>query len=232
MLQIKRIIITICLFFLSITNVNAILISGVEFPDGEISFADSVIEFAPGGVVSGLLDRTQIASNALGTPNYNNLSTCNVNNSLPCQYVTLGDGGFIVLRFDNNVLTGSDNSELDLWIFEVGSDVENTFVDVSFDGLNWVEVGEVAGATSGIDIDSYGFDSSAEIRYVRLRDNPDEGQQSGDGPFVGADIDAVGAISTRFVPPVEVSEPNGLALLLGMCILISYRKKHRRARHL
>ena len=132
--------------------------------------------------------------------------------------MTLGDGGQITLRFTNNSLTGSGSSALDLWIFEVGPDVEDTFVDISKDGANWFSVGKVAGATAGIDIDAYGFGTSDFFSYVRLTDDTDEGEQ-GDGQTVGADIDAVGAISSA--PPVnQVPEPTTLALL-GVALAIA-----------
>jgi hypothetical protein len=132
--------------------------------------------------------------------------------------VSLGDGGQITLRFTNNSLTGSGSSALDLWIFEVGPDVEDTFVDISKDGANWFSVGKVAGATAGIDIDAYGFGTSDFFSYVRLTDDTDEGEQ-GNGQTVGADIDAVGAISSA--PPVnQVPEPTTLALL-GIALAIA-----------
>ena len=105
-----------------------------------------------------------------------------------------------------------------LWIFEVGPDVEDTFVDISKDGANWFSVGKVAGATAGIDIDAYGFGTSDFFSYVRLTDDTDEGEQ-GNGQTVGADIDAVGAISSA--PPVnQVPEPTTLALL-GVALAIA-----------
>lgn len=96
--------------------------------------------------------------------------------------------------------------------------MEDTFVDISKDGANWFSVGKVAGATAGIDIDAYGFGTSDFFSYVRLTDDTDEGEQ-GNGQTVGADIDAVGAISSA--PPVnQVPEPTTLALL-GVALAIA-----------
>jgi hypothetical protein len=78
-------------------------------------------------------------------------------------------------------------------VFEVGSDVEDTFVEISKDGQEWHSVGKVFGATDSIDIDAFGFTPSDEFSFVRLTDDPDEGGTTGETP--GADIDAVGAIS-------------------------------------
>ena len=75
------------------------------------------------------------------------------------------------MRFTNNSLTGSGNSNLDLWIFEIGPDIEDTFVDVSKDGSTWFSVGAVTGSTRGVDIDAFGFGTSDFFSYVRLTDN-------------------------------------------------------------
>jgi hypothetical protein len=112
------------------------------------------------------------------------------------------------------VLTGSGTPDFDLWIFEIGPDVESTFVEVSVNGLDWLNVGSVGGATSGIDLDRFGYGIHSEFSYVKLTDNPNEGSQS--GPTVGADIDAVAAISTRRVdPPIgAVPEPATWAMMI------------------
>ena len=159
---------------------------GIEFPLGSISFADVVVSQTPGTPAAtnpNFIDPTA----ALGAPDYPG------GNDAPGS-VSLGNGGSIVLEFTNNRLTGSDDEKDDLHVFEVGADVEDTFVEISADGIVWVDVGKVFGSTSSIDIDAFGFTSSDTFRFVRLTDDPDEGQTSGD--TVGADIDAVGAIST------------------------------------
>jgi hypothetical protein len=173
---------------------------GVTFPDGATSFVDSVISYDPTyGGTSGPGATVRDPSKSLGIPNG--------------DYVSLGQGGRIVLKFTDNSLTGSGSTAKDLWIFEVGPDVEDTFVDVSKDGLNWFSVGKVFGATSGIDIDFYGYGIHDFFSYIRLTDDPSEGQ-TGSGGTVGADIDAVGAISSAPpVPDPTVPEPSTLALL-------------------
>lgn len=191
---------------LASASAAAVTYGGVEFPGGPTSFADSVISYDPTfGGTSGPATQYKTPLNALGIPT----------GSSDVGFVTLGEGGRIVLKFTDNSLTGSGNSNFDLWIFEVGPDVEDTYVDISKDGIVWSSVGKVFGATAGIDVDYYGFGTSDFFSYIRLTDDPLEGQR-GSGGSVGADIDAVGAISSA--PPVlDVPEPASLALLaLGL----------------
>lgn len=160
---------------------------GIEFPQGSSSFADEVVSYEPGfsgGAVP--TDANYIDPQAaLGPPDYGS----------DVGSVSLGSGGRITLRFLNNELTGSNDASPDLHIFEIGPDVEDTFVEISMDGTVWHSVGKVSGSTSSVDIDAYGFTADDTFTYVRLTDDPGEGNTSGD--TVGADIDAVGAISTN-----------------------------------
>lgn len=172
---------------------RATIIGGVDFPLGAISLADAVTDYSP-----------VIKSGQPTAPNRNSANSVGVPDS---SSVSLGDGGFLTLRFTNNFLTGSGSSALDLWIFEIGPDVEDTFVEISKDNIAYFSVGKVFGSTSGIDIDAFGFGTADFFSYIRLQDDPDEGDQTGGS--VGADIDAVGAISTVVSP---VPEPSTYAL--------------------
>jgi hypothetical protein len=197
----------LCLFGGPLTA-NAVVIGGIEFPQGAASFADAVVSYEVG--TGGVTAPHAVSSNSLGVPDYAGDNNCT--NDPGCSFVSLGSGGTLVLRFIDNVLTGSGDDRDDLWIFEVGPDVEDTFIAVSSDGINWNEVGKVFGSRSGVDIDAFGFGTDAEFAYVRLIDDPNEGARS--GSTVGADIDAVGAISTRIIP---TPEPGSLMLLaLGL----------------
>lgn len=162
---------------------------GIEFPQGPTSFADAVVSYTfgnPGPTNPNFID----PADALGIPDYQGGSN---------QFgsFSLGNGGTLVLEFTNNVLTGSDDPTEDLHVFEIGPDVEDTFVEISKDGVTWHDVGKVFGSTSSIDIDAFGFSSADEFRFVRLTDDPDEGETSGD--TVGADIDSLGAIRSSRV---------------------------------
>jgi len=199
------------LLFGASLGAQATVIGGVDFPGGASSFADAVVSYSPviiGGAPA-LADRNPAA--ALGVPDYGG-AVCAV--AATCKNVSLGQGGSLTLEFVDNRLTGSGNSALDLWVFEVGADVEDTFVAISRDGVTFFEVGKVFGATAGIDIDAFGFGPADEFRFVRLTDDPLEGGNGGRDNS-GADIDAVGAISSRRVQ--QVPEPQTAWLLaLGL----------------
>lgn len=184
---------------------QAALIGGVDFPQGAVSFADAVVSYAVGG--GGVTAPHQGSANALGVPNYTGVNGCA--SQAACSFASLGDGGSIVVRFLDNLLTGSGSAALDLWIFEVGPDVEDTFVEVSKDGVTYFAVGKVAGSTAGVDLDAFGFGTGDQFSYVRLTDDTNADAQS--GATAGADIDAVGAISTVRVN--RVPEPASLALV-------------------
>ena len=176
---------------------------GVEFPEGEVSFADTVISYSP--VIDEWdhpLADYRNPEVALGPPDFPGGYIYD-----PGIFVSLGNGGSIILAFTDNSLSGGGDDKPDLWIFEIGGDVEATFVEISKNGEDWLDVGKVSGSTRGIDIDSflkpdsYFFRPNDRFSYVRLTDDPDDGTPSGPGlPTPGADIDAVGAISSG--PPM------------------------------
>ena len=203
----------IAVMALSATQANAVFIGnsqgGTDFPQGAVSFADAVIDYSPGLVGSNPTIPHRGAFNALNLPDYAGNNSCA--SQAACSFVSLGDGGSITLRFLDNFLTGSDNNDLDIWVFEVGPDIEDTFIEISADGVSWFAVGSVFGSTAGIDIDAFGFDSTDLFSYIRLTDDTNEGGQN--GATVGADIDAVGAITTVANPNFSVPEPMTLSLL-------------------
>jgi hypothetical protein len=190
---------------------SAVIIRGIDFPAGDLSFMDEVVSYSPEGVgIPNAPHRDPFTS--LGRPDFNGDNNCT--GDPRCTFVSLGSGGNIVLRFTDNSLTGSGDSAFDLHVFEIGPDVEDTFVDISKDGVDWFSVGKVLGSTASIDIDRFGFGPTDFFYFVRLTDDPNEGAIT--GIQVGADIDSVGAITSGPPPstPPSVAEP-GTLLLLG-----------------
>lgn len=201
----------LCLAAASDVWAAPITVDGILFPQGEVSFADVVADYSPVIINDQPTDPFRIGSNALGLPNDASAS--------------LGDGGSIILQFTDNLLTGSGTSADDLWIFEIGPDVEDTFVFVSSDGISFLSVGAVGGSTSGIDLDAFGFGPDSQFGYVLLIDDGDKDAQTGQS--VGADIDAVGAIST--VPVSTLPEPATVLLLAVGSAAAGVRRIGRRA---
>ena len=201
------------LFMFGMVNIaSAAIYGGIDFPDGAVSFADEWIFYNP---TTDVLAPHNDPSAALGIPDYPPSS----------NYVSLGDEGILVLKFTDNSLTTSWDNSFDLWIFEVGSAIEPTSVNISTNGSNWINVGTTDGGTSGIDIDAYlssGVVLGERYSYVKLTDLLPH--QSG-SPCEGADIDAVGAISSA--PPVPI--PGAVWLLgTGLAGLVGIRTRRRK----
>jgi hypothetical protein len=212
---------------------GAEIFGGVDFPDGVTSFADESLRFEclhNGGPCATL---SQDPTWALGPPD---------NQPGAGEELTLGRGGLVELLFTDNELTNSGDSNMDLHIFEVGPDVEDTYVAVrptletalllppgsDADGDGFYEVGTVAGATSAIDIDATftGF-AAGQLRFnaVQLIDDPNEGNPT--GAAVGADIDAVGALSSIRVPSVPGLGSSALVLCTALMIFVQRYSRSR-----
>jgi len=196
----------------------------VDFPDGAISFADSVVDYVPGDTLHPL---TSDPTNALGLPDATFPALLDCIALVACPFVSLGTGGTLIVEFIDNFLTGSGDDGDDLYIFETGPLVQATFVDISADGLTWDSVGSVGGSLRGIDIDAFGFGVGDLFSFVRLTDSgiPEDGESP---QVLGADIDAIGAIST--VAAVSVPEPTTLSLLAAGLLGV-FASRRRRVFH-
>ena len=193
---------------LSMSASATVIHSGYTFEDN--AFADVVVSYSQGAGVGANYDNP---NDALGEPDY----------SSPTGSVSLGRGGSLVLQFTDNSLTTSGNSDADLYVFEIGGAIEYFDVDISTNGVDWINVGTSIGQPAVIDIDAVAGVVLYELySFVRLTDvDPD---QSG-SPFAEADIDAVGAISSA--PPASVPAPASIGLvLLGLAMLRSARKRN------
>ena len=152
----------------------------VTLPLGELSFADSVHAFTMGDAAPQESARNPEA--ALAAPNYQG-------NNNDGSFTTLGCGGVLDLAFTDNALV--DVPGPDLYVFEVGPDVEGTILAISVDGTAWSDVGEISGGRAEVDIAAVA-EPETSYRFVRLTD---DGVKCS-GNFPGADIDAVAAIGS------------------------------------
>ena len=116
----------------------------------------------------------------LGEPDYDEKADTN--------YYTLGAFGSITLEFDIFITDGEGN---DIYVFEIGPDVEATKVEVSADLKNWIYVGDANGSISGVDIHGK-VEEGAKFKYVRITDL--EGIGNG---WPGADIDTVVGLNVK-----------------------------------
>lgn len=170
------------------------------FDDGT-SFADQVIEYNN----TCLYNTKTNQENALGTPDYDGVSS----NS----YVSLGEGGFIKLKFIDNTLVNSGNSDSDIYIFEVGPSIETVSIELrplnssteaqlisagiqDLDNDGYYEFGIIGESTATLDIDAF-FSSvpynSLQFDAVKIKDVPSADCIAGSP---GADIDGVCAMSS------------------------------------
>lgn len=165
---------------------SGVVIGGVGFPSGTTSFADQVVSHTPGPQAIPPYTTPQAA---VGAPDYTGSDDGST-------YVSLGFAGELIVRFTDNALTASGDPANDLWLFEIGSAIEPSNVSISEDGLNWIDLGLVEGATRGIDIDAFvgsGVEPGKKYYYVKVVDS---NYQWSTSPWGGADIDAVGAIES------------------------------------
>ncbi|QCK16545.1 OmpA family protein [Mangrovivirga cuniculi] len=151
----------------------------VFFPFGDISFADEVVEFQVGD--PGPIEGYGIPEPILGIPDYTG--------DFEKKYTTLGYGGSLTIKFTDNILY--DIPGPDLYIFEIGPDVEPVEVHISKNGNDWINVGKTGGGLSEVDISEY-VNESDIFRYVKIVDVKD----GKSGRWPGADVDAIGAIGS------------------------------------
>lgn len=181
-------------------------VQGVLFEQGLISFADAVVpnSFQPnaGGAAPDAM--FQNANAILGAPQVVGRGIEPVTGE---DTVSLGLGGTITVQFTDNLLTGSGDARADLIIYETGA-VESVLVEISRDGSLFQNVGIVGGLTNTVDLDAFGFGTQDRFAFVRLTD-----LRQGDTNTLtlGADIDAVGALSSV---PVEVFAAGGVGISL------------------
>lgn len=150
----------------------------ITIPAGDKAFADEIISFTKGSPAA-----IRISSDpykAVGIPDFDGEHK---------GFVALGCGGTLILKFTDNGLININGP--DLYVFELGKFFETTDLAISKDGVNWIAIGEINGATAQIDIEN--FTKPGDVfSYIRLTDLKTECS----GKWPGADIDAVAAIGS------------------------------------
>ena len=149
--------------------------SVVYLPLAETSFADEVVS---ANYVKG--DLKFDTKNCLGVPDY----ILTKKRTEQKNVYSLGNNGTLQIKFTNNALV--DVNGPDLFVFEEGQ-VEPTKLEISKDGMNWLDVGKISGGTSFVDIGSV-VKPNEYYYYVRLTD------LNSQSTVPGADIDAIAAI--------------------------------------
>jgi OmpA-OmpF porin, OOP family len=154
----------------------------IKLPLGDISFADKVVLYVKGKPAP--IPENSIALDAVGLPDFNEQKVSG--------FVSLGGGGQLVLSFTDNALVNIPGP--DLYVFEVGRYVEETYLYVSKDARKWISVGKISGGNALIDIG----DSTKPgdiFTYINLID-AGTAIKKNDHMWPGADIDAVAAIGS------------------------------------
>jgi hypothetical protein len=162
-----------------------IAVDEILFETSADAFADAVDVFTP--------------TVEAGEPTTANLDPAKSLERPDGQTVSLGRGGKLSVRFVDNMLSGSGDALPDLRIHEADADLEGSVVSVSANGTIYTIVGQIEGGTQSIDLDAAGFGPNDRLPFVRIVDLAAQGAVV--GPSVGADIDAVEALSGRWLPP-------------------------------
>lgn len=147
------------------------------------AFATEVIEFNPGTPWT-KDDNADDVECILGLPDWNGKYKGDSRGG-----VTIGSGGSLVLKFDIAIYDGEG---LDIYVFEIGEEVEATQVEVSRDLNEWYNVGIAKGKTAGVDLNGK-IPEGMRFRYVRLTDM----KTTTGGTWPGADIDAVSGLNVK-----------------------------------
>ena len=156
--------------------------SGNEMKAPKYAFAKRVVSFTPGDPWTKVTN-DQDPETTLELPDYSS--------SEKHTNLCLGAGGVLVLEFDVAIYDGEGD---DIYVFEVGGDVEATNVEVSNDLSIWYDAGKVGGATAGVDLEGK-VPEGGKFRYVRLTDLKTSIYSS----WPGADIDAVSGLNSKAV---------------------------------
>ncbi len=174
--------------------------SGNEMKAPADAFATRMVSFIPGDPWTDY-EHDKDPNTVLGLPDY-------VEDGEKPDNLCMGAGGVLVLEFDVAIYDGEG---LDIYVFEVGPDVEATEVEVSSDLSTWYDVGTAQGRTAGVDLAGK-VPEGGRFRYVRLTDL----KESIHTGWPGADLDAISGLNVKAItsdwasPEVDRAEELGL----------------------
>ncbi len=183
----------IATLIVGVTSLGAVTQSatyfGVTFPNGDLAFADRVVDYVAASCVRDAYDDPV---EALGPPDACP-SGCQGCNGCDTNAVSLGfrlsasdTRGYLIIEFVDNVLIDAAGDDLFIYI----TNDNPARVEISSDGRNYVFVGETVGYPGAIDISPY-VGGGEQFRFVRLEDVPADEDHSA---CPGASIDAIGAM--------------------------------------
>ncbi len=150
----------------------------VQIKMGDLAFADVLIQHHAGTPAP--ITSAGNANTVIGKPDFDGFTG---------GFLSLGCGGEVILQFTDNALINIPGD--DLYVFELGKYVEKTRLYIGKDTLHWIDVGELAGGRTSVDIGSVTTPGET-FSFVRLVDLKSDCH----GSWPGADIDAVAAIGS------------------------------------
>src|SRR5690606_17300492 len=132
--------------------------------------------------------------------------------------VSLGPGGWVTVQFTDNALTGSGDDAPDLFIHETGGQVEEFQVFISQDGATWIDIGQVAGQPTSIDIDQFGYDEGDFFSFVRVEDRSTYVDDPACIGRAGVDIAGIRALSSTAIPALDLVKTNNVEDGAGLSV--------------
>jgi outer membrane protein OmpA-like peptidoglycan-associated protein len=152
----------------------------ITVPLGKIAFADTLVSAMKGDPPASKFFTKE--EYVVGPPDSNMYS--------------LGYGASFTVKFTDNALI--DLKGPDLYIFEVGGSFEPTQVEISKNGIDWINVGIVNEHSAALDIEPFvqAFDKFYFVRLTDLMTNYKPNKR------FGADIDAIAALNS-----IDMSSP-------------------------
>jgi hypothetical protein len=178
-----------------------------RFSNGTRSFADEVVFYQKSDRPPPSPVPTESPAAILGIPQFSSFSFSSFF-AEPNNYIILENGGSIVVKFKDNLLSSSGDSQADLYIFFAQESSPDIRVDISQDGYQWQHLGWVNAENPKLDLDQLEPDITAFFSYVRL---------SYIGKSDAVKIDAIGAISSVII---NSSSPGILPIATAIFILL------------